>query len=191
MGRLQHRTSPGFTYFVTTKTWQSCAIFQVPRNADILMDRLLHYRDSGSYSLHEFVVMPNHVHLLLTPSEGTSLEKAVQLIKGGSSHAIHEQSDSKMQIWQAGFHEESVRDLADFQRKLKYIHENPVRAHLVQNAAHWQFGSAARKFQLDGPPERLKICSSGAKAPSFSHSGMSELKLRPPKNLPLPRKMPI
>jgi putative transposase len=174
MGRLQHRIAPGFTYFVTTKTWQSRAI---------LMECLLHYRDKGNYLLHELVVMPNHLHLLLTPGDKTSLEKAIQLIKGGSSHAIHQQSGTKMQIWQAGFHEESVRDVADFQRKAKYIEHNPVEARLVENAADWPYGSASSKFQLDAPPERLKSVSSGAKAPYVAVSGMSDLKLRPPKQL--------
>ncbi len=65
MGRLRHRTAPGFTYFVTTKTWQNRAIFQVPEIAAILLKSiLLHYRDKGAYLLHEFVVMPNHLHLL-------------------------------------------------------------------------------------------------------------------------------
>ncbi len=50
MGRLRHRTAPGFTYFVTTKTWQSRAIFQVPGNAAILVECLLKYRDSRRLS---------------------------------------------------------------------------------------------------------------------------------------------
>ena len=65
MGRLTHRMAPGFTYFVTTKTWENRAIFQVPENAQILIQCMIHYRDKGAYLLHEFVVMPDHLHLLL------------------------------------------------------------------------------------------------------------------------------
>jgi putative transposase len=162
MGRLQHRTSSGCTYFVTTKTWQSRAIFQVPENSNILIQCILHYRDQGAYHLHEFVVMPNHLHLLLTPAHMTSLEKAMQLIKGGSSHQIHLQRNQKMQIWQPGFHESTVRDADDLHARRQYIHANPVEAHLVERLADWPYSSASGKFALDSVPKHL---SSGAKAP--------------------------
>jgi putative transposase len=178
LGRLQHRTVLGFTYFVTTKTWQNHAIFQVPENAEILAQCMLRHRDAGAYLLHEFVVMPNHLHLLITPAE-----RVMQLIKGGSSHAIHQERGHKMQIWQPGFHEESVRNLSDYAMKAKYIRNNPLHAGLAEKPADWPYGSAANRFTMDAPPERLKICSSGAKAPQILAGGMSELKLRPPKLL--------
>jgi putative transposase len=183
MSRLQHRIGPAFTYFVTTKTWQGHAILQVPSNAEIVLEFVLKNRDSGSYLLHEFVVMPNHLHLLMTPADGTSLEGAMQLIKGGSSHELHKRTGGKAPLWQAGFHEESIRDILDFRVKAKYIHENPVHARLVENARDYPYGSVCGAFRLDAPPERLKICSSAAKAGLGASSGMSELKLRPPKQL--------
>ena len=190
MSRLQHRVAPAFTYFVTTKTWQGHAIIQVPSDAEIVLEFLLKNRDAGAYLLHEFVVMPNHLHLLITPAGNTSLERAMQLIKGGSSHELHKRTGGKSPLWQAGFHEESVRDILDFQVKAEYIHENPVHAHLVQNASDYPYGSACGAFRLDPPPERLKICSSRAKAPFSRGGGMSELKLRPPKHLPSSTKLP-
>jgi putative transposase len=170
MGRLTHRTAPGFTYFVTTKTWENRALFQVTETAKILIECIIHYRDKGSYLLHEFVVMPDHLHLLLTPAGKTSLEKAMQLIKGGSSHQIHQQSGRKIQIWSPGFHEESIRDHRDYQCKIEYIHMNPVHAHLAEKPQDWPHSSVASGFHLDAEPERLRIFASGAKAP-FSASG--------------------
>ena len=181
MGRLKHRTMPGFSYFVTTKTWQSRAVFQVGQNAEILVQALLQYRDAGAYSLHEFVVMPNHLHLLLTPANDMSLERGMQLVKGGSSHSIHQQAGYKVQIWQPGFHEESIRNVVDFLEKSKYIHNNPVHARLVESPEDWAYGSASKRFRMDEPPNRLKGHSSGAEAPQARGGGMSELKLRPPK----------
>ena len=179
MGRLRHRTSPGSTYFVTTKTWENRELFRLPENANILIECLLSYRDRGAYALHEFVVMPNHLHILLTPSTETSLEKAMQLIKGGSSHEIHSRRGHKMQIWQPGFHESTVRDSRDFEMRRRYIHMNPVEAHLVDRAADWPYGSPSGTFKLDAVLARL---SSGAQAPSAA-AELSELKLRPPEQL--------
>ena len=116
MGRLTHRRTPGFTYFVTTKTWRDRKVFRVQDNAEILVQCMLRYRDGGACLFHEFVVMPNHLHVLLTPRCDTSLKRAMQLIKGGSSYEIHGRRGSTMQIWHSGFHEESVRGGEDYRR---------------------------------------------------------------------------
>ena len=183
MGRLRHRTAPGCTYFVTTKTWQNRAVLQVSESAEIVIECMLRYRDAGAYLLHEFVIMPNHLLLILTPSMENSLEKAMMLIKGGSSHSIHQQRESKMQMWAPGFHESTIRDWTDYSAKAKYIRENPVAAHLTDQPSKWPFGSASGRFQIDDPPKRLRQLSSGAEAPFETNSPMSELKLRPPRNL--------
>ena len=161
MGRLTHRTAPGCSYFVTTKTWQNRAVFQVTENAEILIRCMLEYRDRGAYLLHEFVVMPNHQHLLLTPGGETSLEKALQLIKGGSSHQIHQQRENKIQIWSSGFHEATIRDEADYEGRRHYIRMNPVEAGLCARPEDWAYSSASGTIALDLMPGRV---SSGAKA---------------------------
>jgi REP-associated tyrosine transposase len=171
MGRLTHRTLPGWTYFVTTKCRQSVAVFQVHENPDLLIAKLLEYRDKGNYLLHDFVLMPNHLHLILTPSRSTSLEKGMQLIKGGSSHAIHSTRGSHQQIWQSGFHESRVKDSGDYKIKADYIRFNPVTAKLVQKPEDWCFGSANRSFVMDLIPQGLKPLSFnsavvGAEAPT-------------------------
>jgi putative transposase len=156
MGRLKHRISPGSTYFVTTKAWQSTPVFQVTEVAEILIGKLLEYRSKSNYLLHEFVLMPDHLHLLITPAESTSLEKAMQLIKGGSSHEIHRIRGNNAQIWQSGFHESRVRDSNDYQNKLDYIHFNPVVAKLVCRPQDWPCGSASGRYPLDPIPQGLK-----------------------------------
>jgi putative transposase len=164
MSTPKHRTAPGTSYFITTKCWQGRAVFQVAKNAEILIEALFHYRDCCAYLLHEFVVMPDHLHLMLTPSATTSLEKALQLIKGGSSYRIHKARNQKMEIWQVGFHDWTIRDSNDWQTKVKYIRTNPVRAKLVQKPEDWPNSSANVKFRLDPIPDEFLQLSSGAKA---------------------------
>ncbi|MCU1341227.1 MAG: hypothetical protein JWN92_650 [Candidatus Acidoferrum typicum] len=100
--------------------------------------------------------MPNHFHLLVTPGATTTLEKAVQLIKGGSSHEIHAQRGNKIEIWQTGFHDWTIRDGEDYRSKVRYIHMNPVQARLVERPEDWAFGSANGKFLMDRVPEKFK-----------------------------------
>ena len=82
MGRLKHRTSPGCTYFVTTKTWGNRSLFQVNETAEIVIETLLRHRTAGAYLLHEYVIMPDHMHLLVTVDKDSTIERAMQLIKG-------------------------------------------------------------------------------------------------------------
>ena len=162
MGRLTHHTGPGWTYFITTKAWESKSLFQVEETAQIIVSKLLEYRDKGNYLLHDFVLMPNHLHLILTPAETVSLEKAMQLIKGGSSHEIHAARGSKMPVWQSGFHESRVTCWTDYQNKRDYICFNPVAARLAERPELWMFGSASGRFALDPIPQGLKPIPSGA-----------------------------
>jgi putative transposase len=156
MSKPPHRTGPGETYFVSTATWQRRELFRVTQVAEILVQRILSCREKGAYLLHEFVVMPNHFHLLITPSETTSLEKAVQLVKGGSSHEVYKQTGNQMEIWQVGFHDWTIRDSEDYRAKVGYIQMNPVQAHLVERAEEWLHGSACGRFSLDPCPEKFK-----------------------------------
>lgn len=165
MGKLTHRTATGCTYFVTTDAWQKRATFQVVEIAEIVVQRILTCRDQGAYLLHEFVLMPDHLHLLITPGPTCALEKAMMLIKGGSSHQIHLVRGNKMGIWQSGFHDWTIRDLADYEARSTYIRINPVVTRLVEQPGEWAYGSASGKFLLDPIPERLKALASGAKAP--------------------------
>jgi REP element-mobilizing transposase RayT len=78
--------SPHGTYFVTFSTFQRTRLFVVENYVRLFLKTLYGYKRHGSFQLHAFVVMPEHVHLLLTPGLDLTLERAVQLIKGGYSH---------------------------------------------------------------------------------------------------------
>src|SRR5438445_13861206 len=70
------------TFFVTTVTWKRTPIFRQHASAQLMVDVLTHYAEQGKFVLHEFVIMPDHQHLLLTPAKDISLERALQVIKG-------------------------------------------------------------------------------------------------------------
>jgi len=147
-----------------------------------MINALLDYHYRGVYQLHEFVIMPNHIHLLLTPSQTNSLERAIQYVKGGSSHRIHKAHGSRMEIWQPGFHDWTVRDPDDWREKVGYIHNNPVRAKLVGTPEAWPYSSANGSFDLEAAPSRFAAVTSGAKAP-VQQPQTSGLKSRPPVKL--------
>ena len=122
-----------------------------------MIDTLYHYRGEA-YLLHEFVVMPDHIHVLITPL--TSLEKAVQFIKGGFSYRAKEELGSNMEVWQRGFQDHRIQDAGDYANHVTYIHDNPVKEHLCERAQDFPYSSARPGFALDPVPQGLKPQSS-------------------------------
>jgi putative transposase len=138
---------------VTSETWGRRSLFRAEPWAKLFIDTLYHYRGSG-YQLHAFVVMPEHFHALITPTG--SLERAVQYIKGGFSHRAKAELGSSMEVWQKGFSDHRIRDAADFDGHVNYIHFNPVRAGLCSRPDEYEYSSAHSGFTLDDVPQRLK-----------------------------------
>jgi putative transposase len=142
-------------FFVTTVTAHRQPIFRRDAVARLLIDTLAHYRDERKYLLHEFVIMPDHMHALLTPAPEISVERAMQFIKGGFSYRLK----SRPPVWQASFTNHRVRDFADYENHREYVRMNPVRARLVVRAEAYPYSSAAGVMRLDAVPQGLKPCS--------------------------------
>jgi putative transposase len=104
--------------------------------------------------LHEFVIMPDHIHVLLTPL--TSVEKAVQFIKGGFSYRAKKELGSNMEIWQKGFSDHRIRDANDYALHVSYIQQNPVKERLCANPNEYPYSYAYSGFVLDPAPRGLK-----------------------------------
>lgn len=151
--KREHATNTGHTYMVTTETWERRSLFHVDTWAKLLIDTLYHYCGQA-YVLHEFVVMPDHIHALMTPL--TSLEKAVQFIKGSFSYRARKELGSSMEVWQKGFQDHRIRDAGDYATHVTYIHENPVKERLCARPEEYPYSSAHPGLELDPVPQGLK-----------------------------------
>ncbi len=149
----EHATNTGQTYMVTSATWERRALFRNEGWAHLLIDTLYHYRGTA-FLLHEFVIMPDHIHVLLTLK--TSLEKSVQLIKGGFSYRARKELGSNLEIWQKGFSDHRIRDAGDYLRHVDYIRKNPVRKNLCGSVEEYAYSSALASMELDPVPQGLK-----------------------------------
>ena len=101
-----------------------------------MVDVLKHYDGSG-YTLHAYVVMPDHLHVLLTPKD--AIEKSVQLIKGGFSFRAKRELGWNGEVWQPGFTDHRIRDSEDWEKHLEYIRLNPVEARLVEDSVLYEW----------------------------------------------------
>lgn len=115
-----------------------------PEIAKMIVDAL-HYRESQlrQYVLHAYVVMPNHVHILITPIE--SIQKIMHSLKGFTARAANLLLDrTGLPFWQRESYDHWVRE-GEFDRIARYIELNPVKAGLASEPHLYPWSNAARR----------------------------------------------
>ncbi len=124
--------------------------FHQPALAEMVVEAILHNASVlGHYVLHAFIVMPNHVHLLLSPS--VSLPKLTKSLKGITATRANEMlALTGCPFWQEESYDHLVRNGREFERILFYIEHNPVRAGLVKEADQYRWSSA--RWATGGSP---------------------------------------
>jgi REP element-mobilizing transposase RayT len=133
-GRLPHLARAEATYFVTFSTADRCPLSGGAR--DVVLASCVHDHASLMW-LTCAVVMLDHVHLILTPYEHSSLGRILCRIKSGSSHRIHRLDGSRGAIWQRESFDRIIRSSENLRTKAEYIANNPVRKGLAENSDAW------------------------------------------------------
>ena len=87
----------------------------------LLIDVLRSNVAARKFQLHDFVIMPDHLHLLMTLPGDMTIEKAMQLIKGGFSYRLKREFGYQGEVWQRGFSEVRISDEQSFSRHRKHI----------------------------------------------------------------------
>jgi REP element-mobilizing transposase RayT len=96
------------------------------------------------YQLHAAVVMPDHVHLLLTPLRDEkgwpySLPAILKALKGTSARSVNKLSGSNGPVWQEESFDHVLRSQESFEKKLEYLRQNPVRRGLVTKPENYRW----------------------------------------------------
>jgi putative transposase len=104
-----------------------------------MIDVLRSYVTAGKFRLHDFVVMPDHLHLLVTVGDGMTVERAMQLVKGGFSYRLKKECGHWGEVWQRGFSETRVECRQSFIKHREYIAANPVKAGLVERPEEFPY----------------------------------------------------
>ena len=128
---------------------------------DLLLDVIRENRAKQKFQVHEFVLMPNHVHLILTPAPLVSLEKAMQFIKGGFSYRAKKEMNFNCEIWQKGYNEHRIRDADEYAQHVEYVWMNPVKAGLVEQPEEYLYSSARLKAEVDPAPFQFQLRARG------------------------------
>jgi putative transposase len=144
------------TFFVTSSIAEKRNLLQSNRAVKLFIDVLYDYRAQRKFRLHEFVVMPDHFHVLLTVGGELTIEKAAQFIKGGFAYRAGRELSFIAPVWQKGFSEVRIHDAEAYTRIRGYIWNNPVARYLVATAEGFPYCSTCPGYELDPIPERLK-----------------------------------
>jgi len=134
-------------YFVTTNTQDRSPHFRPPCHAEIVVRNLQFYETRGDYALHGFVVMPDHMHLLIVPV-AFPLSDCMRNVKSFVAKEMRDVTGVNGSIWQSSFHDRVVRGDRMYSNTLEYIHFNPVEAGLCKDRYDFPYSSA--RWYRDG-----------------------------------------
>jgi putative transposase len=149
--------TPGQSHSLTFSTYQRRAVLTLPGVADVFLDCLNKARHETQFLLHAYVVMPDHCHVVLRPTQETySMSAILTAIKTPSAKAIfelHPELRDQMQVYrpsrgfearfwqQGGGFDRNISDIDARRAMMDYIHRNPVRAGLCQDLDSWRWSS--------------------------------------------------
>ena len=156
MGVRQHSVEQGFAYFVTTNTIDRRPIFARREAARFFLETLADVRREQGLKLLAYVVMPDHVHLVLVPGR-YGLGEAMKSLKGRFARHCNQARSESGSLWQDKYHEAIVRSDEQLSAYVDYVHYNPVEAGLCHEPEDWPYTSARQ----GGGPDLIPFLTAG------------------------------
>jgi putative transposase len=142
---LKRYQQQGDDHFITFSCHDRKPYLSTPGSKDIFLDSLERTRIQYQFEILGYVVMPEHVHLLLSEPPNAPLSKALQALKISVSRRLSERP-----FWQPRYYDFNVFTHYKHVEKLKYMHRNPVKRGLVTHAEDWPW-SSYRHYLLNEP----------------------------------------
>jgi putative transposase len=133
----------GQSHFVTFSCYHRQANFSSPDTYGLFVQCLEDMRRRFGMCIYGYVVMPEHVHLLVNEPEGATLADAIHFLKLSFAKRLRSRKDAKepSSFWQKRYYDRNVRDAREFTIKLRYLHRNPVKRGLVNEPGEWAWSS--------------------------------------------------
>jgi putative transposase len=132
------------SHFVTFSCYRRLRLLDTPAMRDLIVATLEQTRRRFSFRVYGFVVMPEHVHLLVSEPERALLANAIQSLKIASakrSTRACKYEEKSAPLWYKRYYDRNIRSHSDFVEKLRYIHRNPVKRGLVEKPEDWLWSS--------------------------------------------------
>ena len=133
---------PGHPSYVTVVIIRRQQIFVVPETVELFLNVLRQQRERYGFLLHEYVVMPDHYHAILTPPKDYRISSTLQHIHGVYAHLYNKRLRRSGKLFQPHFWNHYITDDQNYRDKANSIHMNPVRSGLVENPIDYPWSSA-------------------------------------------------
>jgi putative transposase len=144
---LKRYHEAGGLHFITFSCVRHRPILGTAEARDLFLELLEGTRELYGMDVFGYVVMPTHVHLLVTEPEKAPLSLAMQILKQRFSKTRTEEY-----VWESRYYDYNVRSEKKRIEKLKYIHRNPVRDGLAKELDQWRWSSfRGYKYLEEGP----------------------------------------
>jgi putative transposase len=126
------------SHFITFSCHHRRPLFQTDEGKTTFEIALERIRQKFDLRIYAYVIMPEHVHLLVSEPEQGLLSEALKSLKQGVSRRLLGDGDH---FWQKRYYDFNVRNAHQFSEKLRYIHRNPVKRGLCKQPEDWQWSS--------------------------------------------------
>ena len=142
----------GQSHFVTFSCYRRQPFFNSPSVYDLFPICLERTRRRFELRVYGYVVMPEHVHILVSEPDKGTLADAIHYLKLSFTKRLRSQVGAQKKganlghpetgsFWQARYYDRNIRNAREFTVKLRYIHRNPVKRGLVENPEDWTWSS--------------------------------------------------
>jgi REP-associated tyrosine transposase len=135
---LKRFQNTGQSHFITFCCHHRRKLLTSPTSMRVFELALERVRRTFGLRIYAYVVMPEHVHVLLSEPDRQTLADALKSLKQGVSRRLIENAEH---FWQKRYYDFNIRDYPQFMEKLRYIHRNPVRAGLCERPEDWAWSS--------------------------------------------------
>jgi putative transposase len=135
-------------HFITTSCYRRLPFLRTARSRDTLLTILEQTRERYRFVVVGYVVIPEHIHLLLTEPEVGTPSTVMQVLKQRTARALLPKRKRRNPFWQARSYDFNVCTTKKRVKKLRYMHRNPVKRGLVETPEQWRW-SSYRFYLLD------------------------------------------
>ncbi|HEU5340306.1 REP-associated tyrosine transposase [Edaphobacter sp.] len=150
--RLKRYQAEGHDHFITFSCYRRLPYLNDNRARIVFEETLEKLRQRHQFFLFGYVLMPEHVHLLLTEPKVQSLATTLSVLKGETSKIL---KGKRPQFWQTRYYDFNVLTQKKHVEKLRYLHRNPVERGLVEKPEDWPWSSF--RHHLTGEQGRVEI----------------------------------
>ncbi|WP_221064727.1 REP-associated tyrosine transposase [Methylomagnum ishizawai] len=169
MSNYRRAFIPGGTWFFTVNLLQRRGNNLLVSEIDLLRATVKNVRNHHPFQINAWVVLPEHLHCIWTLPPGDSdFSTRWRLIKSGFSRALPKterrsevrQAAGERGVWQRHYWEHAIRDDADYERHVDYVHMNPLKHGWVRRVSEWPYSIFHRYVEKDIYP--MDWCGDGS-----------------------------